>query len=66
MIPSPVSLPADHWITGIPVEETEEGTDRWAVNQGYVSMTPLRLDLTDHEQLAGARKVESWKKLRFA
>jgi 5'-nucleotidase len=44
-----------HWITVIPVEETEEGTDRWAVNQGYVSMTPLRLDLTDQQALAAAR-----------
>jgi 5'-nucleotidase len=25
----------------------EEGTDRWAVERGLVSITPLRLDLTD-------------------
>jgi 5'-nucleotidase len=40
------------WFTVIPIEETEEGSDRWAVEQGYVSMTPLRLDLTDEKQLA--------------
>jgi 5'-nucleotidase len=40
------------WITVVPVEFTEEGTDRWAVNQGYVSITPLRLDLTDDAALA--------------
>jgi 5'-nucleotidase len=55
-----------YWFTVVPVEATEEGTDRWAVEQGYVSMTPLRLDLTEHEKLAEARKVESWKKLKFA
>jgi 5'-nucleotidase len=55
-----------YWFTVVPVEATEEGTDRWAVEQGYVSMTPLRLDLTEDEKLAEARKVESWKKLKFA
>ncbi|MGQ0545197.1 MAG: hypothetical protein ACT4P3_07675 [Betaproteobacteria bacterium] len=36
------------------------------IEQGYVSMTPLRLDLTDEQALERVRKVESWKKLRFA
>lgn len=43
------------WFTVVPVEETEEGTDRWAIGQGYVSMTPLRLDLTHEAELAEAR-----------
>jgi 5'-nucleotidase len=55
-----------YWYTIVPVDATEEGTDRWAIEQGYVSMTPLRLDLTDEQQLEEARKVESWKKLKFA
>ena len=55
-----------YWFTVIPVEATEEGTDRWAIEQGYVSMTPLRLDLTDHETLESVQQVESWKKLKFA
>ena len=42
------------WFTVIPIEQTEEGTDRWAVEQGYVSMTPLRLDLTNEAELAAA------------
>lgn len=41
-----------YWFTVRPIEEVEEGTDRWAVRQGYVSVTPLRLDLTDHAALA--------------
>ena len=44
-----------YWITVAPVEEVEEGTDRWAVERGLVSITPLRLDLTDLEALASAR-----------
>jgi 5'/3'-nucleotidase len=44
-----------HWITVVPVEETEEGTDRWATGQGLVSLTPLRLDLTDQRALDDAR-----------
>ena len=55
-----------YWFTVVPVEATEEGTDRWAIEQGHVSMTPLRLDLTDHEELARVQKIEAWKKVKFA
>jgi 5'-nucleotidase len=44
------------WFTVIPIEETEEDTDRWAFERGYVSMTPLRLDLTNEQELAEALK----------
>src|SRR5262245_18148393 len=30
------------WFTVVPIEQTEEGTDRWAIDRGYVSITPLR------------------------
>ena len=40
------------WLTVRSIEDTEEGTDRWAVREGYVALTPLRLDLTDHAELA--------------
>jgi 5'-nucleotidase len=43
------------WFTVTPIEQTEEGTDRWAVERGYVSMTPLRLDLTNEKELAAAQ-----------
>jgi 5'-nucleotidase len=55
-----------YWFTVVPVEATEEGTDRSAVEQGYVSMTPLRLDLTDEASLEKAKELESWKRMRFA
>ena len=41
-----------YWITVTALEPADEGTDRWAVENGYVSMTPLRLDLTDQTALA--------------
>lgn len=41
-----------YWFTVIPLEPAEEGTDRWAIENDYVSITPLRLDLTDESQLA--------------
>jgi 5'-nucleotidase len=40
-----------YWFTVKPIEGTEHGTDRWAVENGYVSITPLRLDLTHEEDL---------------
>ena len=64
----PIKDPAGrtyYWFTVVPVEATEEGTDRWAIEQGYVSMMPLTLDLTDHQGLARMQKQEGWKKLKF-
>jgi 5'-nucleotidase len=45
-----------HWLSVRPIEEAEEGSDRWAVRQGFVSITPLRLDLTDHTALDRAKR----------
>jgi 5'-nucleotidase len=42
------------WFTITPLEGAEEGTDRWAVEHNWVSVTPLRLDLTDEKDLARA------------
>jgi 5'-nucleotidase len=43
-----------YWFTVSPLEETEQDTDRWAVQHGFASITPLRLDLTDHGELEKA------------
>jgi 5'-nucleotidase len=42
------------WFTIIPLQGAEEGTDRWAVEHDWVSITPLRLDLTDEKELGRA------------
>ncbi|HEX9109695.1 MAG TPA: hypothetical protein VF832_20775, partial [Longimicrobiales bacterium] len=44
-----------YWFAVTPIEETEEGTDRWAIENSFVSMTPLRIDLTDEHALESAR-----------
>lgn len=46
-----------YWIVASPVEDLEEDTDRFAVQRGWVSITPLRLDLTDHAALERVRKA---------
>lgn len=43
-----------YWFTVAPLEPAEEGTDRWAVENGFVSITPLRLDLTNEAELKKA------------
>ena len=40
-----------YWFASVPLSEPEPGSDRAAVNQGYVSLTPLRLDLSDEDEL---------------
>jgi 5'-nucleotidase len=36
-----------YWLAEAPLSDPDEGTDRWAVERGLVSLTPLRLDLTE-------------------
>ena len=43
------------WFTVVPLDETERGTDLWAFSRGYISMTPLTLDLTEYDQLERLR-----------
>jgi 5'-nucleotidase len=43
------------WFSAIPLTEPDENSDRWAVEKNLVSMTPLRLDLTDEVWLRKAR-----------
>jgi 5'-nucleotidase len=45
-----------YWFTVVPITQTEPGTDLWAVQRGYVSITPLRLDLTDEALLGEVRR----------
>jgi 5'-nucleotidase len=56
VMPSEDPMGRQHfWFTVVPLEAPEAGTDRWAVDQGYVSMTPLRLDLTHEAELERAQ-----------
>jgi 5'-nucleotidase len=45
-----------YWFSVTPLEGAEEGTDRWAIEQNWISMTPLCLDVTDHRLLEQCRE----------
>jgi 5'-nucleotidase len=45
-----------YWFTVRPLEDAEQGTDRWAIEQNWISLTPLRLDLTDERLLAAVEE----------
>jgi 5'-nucleotidase len=55
-----------YWFTVRPIEGAEEGTDRWAVEQGWISLTPLRLDLTDDQKLKRVRAEDPLDEARAA
>ena len=47
VVPGTDPMGREHfWLVAKPMDAPEEGTDRWAIERGFVSMTPLRLDLT--------------------
>jgi 5'-nucleotidase len=48
------------WFTVAPIEQPAEGTDLWAFQNGYVSLTPLGLDLTNRDELAWAQESIAW------
>jgi 5'-nucleotidase len=45
------------WLAPAPLARADDGTDRRVVEDGYVSITPLHLDLTDHFALEQARNA---------
>lgn len=57
VVPSqdPMGRP-NFWFSVQAIEQVEEGTDRWAMENGLVSLTPLRLDLTDEQRLREAQE----------
>jgi len=48
-----------YWIGGEPPGgHLDEGTDIWAVSQGYISITPVHLDMTAHDLIP---ELQSWR-----
>ena len=47
------------WLTGdmINLEADATDTDEWALANGYVSMVPMQVDMTNHNQLKILRKA---------
>lgn len=49
-----------YWLAGSFVSlEVEEGTDAWALTNKYVSIVPITLDMTDHDQILGLKHLEN-------
>lgn len=46
-----------YWFTVTPIETEEEGSDRWAVKQGKISITPMLVDLTDNRFLGNGESI---------
>src|SRR5690606_38037935 len=46
-----------YWFTVTPIEAEEEGSDRWAVKQGKISITPMLVDLTDNRFLGNDESI---------
>jgi 5'-nucleotidase len=48
-----------YWIGGDPpTGHQDEGTDIWAVANGYVSVTPIHLDMTAHDLIP---ELQTWQ-----
>lgn len=61
IVPGKDPMGREHfWFTVVPLERRSEGTDLWAVEQGYISLTPLRLDLTDQKELQRVGSTARW------
>jgi 5'-nucleotidase len=48
-----------YWFSAIPLTEPDENSDRWAIDHNMVSLTPLRLSLTDDEWLQTLQKEQN-------
>ena len=52
-----------YWLTGyfLNQEPDNEQTDEWALSQGYVSIVPTRVDMTDYEAI---KLLKSYEEIR--
>ncbi len=42
---------ASYWVAGRPEDDLVEGSDVWAVAHGYVSVTPIHMDMTHYDSM---------------
>ena len=56
-----------YWIGGpAPTGVEQEGTDIWAVANGYISVTPIQLDLTSHDVINSLKEWQLDRERLFA
>ena len=46
-----------YWLTVTQLREHSEGTDLWAFERGYITITPLTIDITDNPQRIERERV---------
>jgi len=46
------------WQSGTIIEDREKDTDLKAIQEGYISITPLHCDLTDYKKIKSLKKLE--------
>jgi len=54
-----------YWLSGDPltnIPPEDEGTDIWAIANGFISITPIQLDMTE---ISLVEKFRKWEKLRW-
>lgn len=56
-IRKPASTDFPHQVISVPA--VDEGTDIWAINSGFISITPLRMEVTHHEVIPSLGKCIS-------
>ncbi len=47
------------WSRWRPLEDDAEGTDVWAFERGYITLTPMTLDVTDTQAIEALRSLEA-------
>ena len=48
-----------YWLTGKFINEDDGiNTDEWALNNGYISIVPVKFDMTDHNNI---KRLNNWK-----
>ncbi len=58
VVPSQDPMGREHfWFSELATEQPDEGTDRWGIERGLVTLTPLSLDLTNYNLLEKAREA---------
>ena len=46
-----------YWISGKPEDVSEDGSDIGAVAEGYVSITPIHMDMTHYPSITALREA---------
>jgi len=55
-----------YWFAAKPLVNPDQGTDRWAIENGSIALTPLRLEVTDTQRLSELQQSQEAVQMRAA